>query len=422
MKSIAASLILLAGLASPALAARNVVAIIVDDLSPGATDGYPLANLAQLAREGLTLTTMYASHGTCHPSRAGAEVGRYQQRFGIWKNPPEGEGSGDYDYGLPGSAYTLGEAMQDAGLRTGMIGKWHIGPDPEQRPERQGYDESAYFLGGGHKYYAPTGSLFRNGVPTQAKKYLTDWFADEAVAFIDRNESRPFYLSFRPNAPHDPIEALATDTAKCPGSLPDKERQFCGMLVAVDRGLGRIMDALDRNGLSRNTLVWYTADNGCQGAGLCDNGILRGAKGSPWEGGTRVPGIVWQPGVIPAGDDYGSPVSQLDMMPTLLAAVDGRIPGNLDGDNVLRNLLQGTPIPPRNLFFAQNKGRGSVRRDEPGDNPDQWKFYKEGNQWLLYNLRNDPDESTNVAGANPDVVADLRPALQGFLDSLPAPQ
>ena len=396
--------------------AENVVVINIDDLSPHALKvGAPTPNIDALADQGMTIDAMYATAAVCAPSRAGMHTGRLQEEFGIFKNPPEGAVYDDFKGdGIPGSAFTIAEAMGKADLKTGLVGKWHLGDEPQQLPNAQGYDEFIGYLGGGHGIEPGTGPLLRNSSSVRFSLNLTDFFAKEAVSFIDRNASRPFYLEVSTNATHEPLGATPQQLGKCSKYTDNDERLFCGMLVGLDDLVGDVMEALRRNKLDRDTMVILTADNGCAMLGYCDSGVFKLGKGKPWEGGVRVPGIFWMPGVIQAGTTYTkAPISHLDIMPTVLSAVGGNIPSDLDGRNVLPWLIGNTGDADRTLFFATAPGRGSVRRGK-------WKLYFEGGT-KLYNLENDPDESNDVAAKNQAKVKELSPVLQRWFDSLPKP-
>ena len=394
---------------------RHVIVINADDLSEHALSQVPTPNIDALARQGTKVSNMYTTAGVCAPSRAGKETGRYQERYGIFKNPPEGAAADGFKGdGIPASAVTVAEAMGKAGVYTGKIGKWHLGDEAAQRPNAQGYDEFIGFLGGGHGYAPGTGPLLRDNKPVQFGENLTDFFAGEAASFITRNASKRFYLALDPNAPHEPLSATPQQMGKCTKFDDQDDRLFCGMLVGLDNMVGEVMGAVKRAGIEDDTMVVFTADNGCAQLGYCDSGVFRMGKGKPWEGGVRVPGIFWAPGVIPAGKVYTkSPISHLDLMSTSLAAVGAPIPGNLDGENVLPWLISNSAGPARDLFFATIPGRGSIRR---GD----WKLYFEGGI-KLYNLEKDPDESNDVAGQNPDIVKPMANTLDQWFNEMPKP-
>lgn len=396
--------------------AKNVIVINIDDLSPHALSvGAPTPNIGELARNGTTISDMYTTAGVCAPSRAAMHTSRYQEEFGIFKNPPEGAVYDDFKGdGIPGSAFTIAEAMGKAGLHTGLVGKWHLGDEAAQRPNAQGYDEFIGYLGGGHGAEPGTGPLLRNDTKVRFNKNLTDFFADESVAFINRNASRPFYLEISTNATHGPLGATPAQLGKCSKYGDHDDRMFCGMLVSVDDLVGDVIMALRQNALVNDTLVILTADNGCAMLGYCDSGVFKLGKGKPWEGGVRVPGIFWEPGVIPPGKTYTkSPISHLDIMPTALAAVGSTARYDLEGENVLPWLISNSAGPARDLFFATTPGRGSIRRGE-------WKLYFESGT-KLYNLNDDPDESNDVANKNPAKVKELAPVLERWFDSLPKP-
>ena len=391
----------------------NFVVFFVDDLGYGEVGAVhqpdtATPNIDAIAAAGVIATNGYVTAPLCAPSRAGLLTGRYQQTFGIYGNPPPADSPQRFNGGLPATAGTIAESLRGLGYATGMVGKWNVGYRPDQHPMMRGFDEFFGVLGSAHPYYGetPDNPVLRGFVPEPQQDYLTDVFTREAVGL-------------HPPPCRTAIPALSAlyrgplSIAGNPGKLAqfagianDKRRLIAAMLSSLDDGVGAITQVLRELGLADNTVVAFLSDNGC---GNCRNGPLRRGKGTFYEGGIRVPFIVSWPGVVPAGGQSDIPVSALDLAPTFLEAAGGSGAG-LDGVNIL-NALRGTSAPHDCLFWGAQT-RGAARC---GD----WKLVVGGGSTELYNMRTDPGETRNVAGANGTVVARL--AGHGPTGSGPSP-
>ncbi len=272
----------LPSLAAQAPARPNIVMFIMDDLGYGDLGSYgapdaKTPNIDRIAREGIKLTDFYANASNCSPTRTGFITGRYQQRVGIESPIPSGP-AGD-GLGLPPSETSLPRLLKNQGYATGMIGKWHLGKKPEWGPNQHGFDEFWGFLGGALDYYThefgpvgagnavtnPVHDLFHNGEPTTAKGYLTDEIVAHARAFIEAKRAGPFFAEIAFNATHWPFQwpDLAPDQRTRTDLLHDGTRaEYVAILERADRGIGEILTQLDRLGLTRNTIVIFTSDNG----------------------------------------------------------------------------------------------------------------------------------------------------------------
>jgi arylsulfatase A-like enzyme len=303
--------------AAAAQAARpNIVMFIMDDLGYGDVGSYgapdaKTPNIDRLAREGVKLTDFYANHANCSPTRTGFITGRYQQRYGI-ESPLR---LADDPRSLPASDTSLPRLLKSAGYATGLIGKWHLGSGVETGPNRHGFDEFWGFRFGAIDYYSHitvTNSprqpasrphdLYHNEEPTTAAGYLTDEITARAQSFIQQRAAAPFFLEVAYNATHWPFQAPDLPEAKrgFTNAIEDGTRaDYVAMLERADRGVGRVLDLLDRLKLSPNTIVLFTSDNG--GEWLSRNAPLFHRKSSLWEGGIRVPLLVRWPGRLKAG-------------------------------------------------------------------------------------------------------------------------
>lgn len=305
----------------------NIVVILADDLGYGdigafGNDAVRTPVLDRLAAEGVYFTQHYSGSAVCAPARASLLSGRYPHRTGAI-DTLESRGLDR----LSLREVTLADQLKTLGYATGLVGKWHLGAlDPRFHPNARGFDEFAGFRGGWIHYWRYRLDYNGSTRPSDGR-YATDVFTQEAVDFIDRHRQEPFFLHVAYNAPHYPIEAPDEDVAPfaATGRFSRAVSTLYGMVHRMDRGVGQILEALDRNGLGENTFVLFTSDNGPQMSGSGDdstvryNGHFNGSKGTVFEGGLRVPAIArW-----PAGLNGGSrPVSALihftDWYPTLL--------------------------------------------------------------------------------------------------------
>ena len=405
----------------------NIVLIVADDLGyaelgcQGCKD-IPTPNIDSIARAGVRFTQGYVSCPICAPTRAGLLTGRYQQRFGFETNPGP-EQYADEKFGLPLDQTTLAERLKGCGYVTGMVGKWHVGYKPELTPPKRGFDEFFGFLSGAHNYLPGSRrSELRRGMEaiTGEKEYLTDAFGREAVAFIEKNKERPFFLYLPFNAVHSPLEAVEKYLKRVEGIKDANRRTYAAMTVAMDDAVGRVLDTLRKESLEENTLIFFLSDNGGPTPQTTSsNAPLRGYKGQVWEGGIRIPFMVQWKGKLPAGKVFSDPVVSLDIVPTVLAAVGKPVKPDekLDGVDLLPFLTAEKPGRPHDVLFWRFHAKQAIRS---GD----WKLVKEQGQgrWELYNLADDIGESKDLAGRMPEKVKELDKAWQAWNAELHAPK
>jgi arylsulfatase A-like enzyme len=339
----------------------NIVFILADDMGYG-DFGCFNGGLSQtpvldaLAGEGVCLRQHYSASPVCAPARASLLTGRYPHRTGA-VDTLEMRGLDR----LALRERTIADHLRAAGYATGLVGKWHNGAlDPRYHPNRRGFDEFAGFSGGWSPYIDYR--LDRNGsVAKSDGRYMTDVLTDEAVEFIERHSAVPFFLLLAYSAPHYPLHALEQDLApvRDGGGFTTAVSHIYGMIRSMDRGVGRVLEALDRRSIAENTIVLFTSDNGPQftGAGEMDsrrfNCGFAGAKLLVYEGGIRVPMIVRWPAGLIGGRQRDDLVHFTDWLPTLLAAANVESPrdGRLDGIDVL-TLLRGESgaVPPQRFW------------------------------------------------------------------------
>jgi uncharacterized sulfatase len=457
----------------------NIIVILADDLGINdvtahgggrAAEGVPTPNIDAIARDGVRFDNGYAGAPVCTVSRAALLTGRYPWRFGVEFTPTPGAmarvagalyadpnrlhpvivdhdtatRAKDFnDLGLPPSELTVAELLKERGYHNIHIGKWHLGSTPEMRPNNQGFDETLFMESGLYlpendprvvnskqdfdpidKFLWPNmryGVSYNGGHWFEPKGYLTDYFTDEAVKAIERNRNRPFFLYLAHWGVHTPLQANKEDYDALT-NIPDHRRRVYGAMIrSVDRSVGRILQKLKDLGLDDNTIVIFTSDNGAPGyIGLPEvNQPYRGWKLTLFEGGVRVPYVAKWPGHIPAGLRYAAPVSNIDILPTVMAAAGGRVPTDrtIDGVNLLPYLAANPAVPqaPRPLFWRDGPYR-SVQ--------DQgWKLIvseRPRKDWL-FNLAADPTEKRNLADQAPEQLARMKALLAKHHAGLPAP-
>jgi arylsulfatase A-like enzyme len=414
----------------------NVVLILMDDLGYGDIGSYGVKdaktpNIDRLAREGVRLTNAYANAPVCSPSRAGFITGQYQQRHGIdWQL---GAVEGDFDRGLRVTGESLPAILSKNGYATGLVGKWHIGFKPEFGPNAHGFAEFFGFLSGAVGYYTHRRSdgapdLYENTTPVRIPGYLTDEITRRAISFVDRHSNRPFFLEVAYNAVHWPFDvpglpAVAQHDAPRPAATtgypplyqgptvgaPATRRDYVRMLERADEGVGQILAALDRRGLSRNTLVIFTNDNG--GEWLSRNAPLSNRKSTLWEGGIRVPLILRWPGHLPRNTTSAQVAITMDLTASILAATGATAPSTYkpDGVNLLPTLTGRAPVIERQLFW-----RVRLPHQQRAVRSGPWKLLQDGRVYYLFDVAQDPGERHDLTAANPDLVRKLNGALDAW--------
>jgi arylsulfatase A-like enzyme len=421
--------------AAPLLAADrrpNILLIVSDDhgyadVGVHGCKDIPTPHMDSIARDGVRCTSGYVSGPYCSPTRAGLLTGRYQTRFGHEFNPAAKDAN--LDAGLPVTEVTLADRLKAAGYKTGLVGKWHLGHTEKFRPTNRGFEEFYGFLGGAHPYTAPPKghrAMFRGTEPVEENGYLTDVFAREALAFIDRHAKEPFFLYLAFNAVHGPMHPSERHVKQFEHIKEEKRRTYATMMACLDEAIGKVLGKLKDLGIADDTLVLFVADNGGpEQVNASDNGPLNGGKATTWEGGVRVPYFVrWTNGKVPAGKTFDHPVIQLDMFSTALSAAradpEGKPGVKLDGVNLLPYLRGEAKGAPHDALYWRFGGQMAIRR---GD----WKLTKanagggraggggaasrrekatvEGAK--LFNLKDDIGEQTDLAAKHPEKVAEL---------------
>jgi arylsulfatase A-like enzyme len=439
MRSIIYSLFSLAclfGVTAPVQAAGkpNVVILFADDagyadfgfqecVQPDMAHLTP--HIDSIAAAGARFTQAYVTGAVCSPSRAGMMTGRYQERFGHETNLPPGTQSG-----LPLTETFGVKRLQRIGYRTGLIGKWHLGYPEAYQPNQRGYEYFYGLLQGSRSYYpyakpSKDRVIRHNNTPTPESGYITDRLGDAACNFIEQNRDTPFYLFVSFTAPHGPLEPRkgSYDAERIKHIKHDARRGYAGLVVALDDNVGKVLSAIENNGLNDNTLVIFTNDNGGPGGkDSTSNYPLRGYKGSLYEGGIRVPWAVSWPGVIKAGSVINTPVITMDILPTVFDAAGESVAPEweLDGNSLMPLLgASENQFPKRTLYWRRSGVKGPIAlRDE------NWKLLARNTpdqKPELYNLATDIGESRNVASQYPKVLKRLQSKMDTWESQLVTP-
>ena len=400
----------------------NILYILADDLGwkdvgfHGSDIKTP--NIDKLAAGGARLEQLYVQP-MCTPTRAALMTGRYPIRYGLQTFVIPSSGT----YGLPTDEWLLPQALKEAGYKTAIIGKWHLGhADKKYWPRQRGFDyqygpligELDYFT---HEQHGVV-DWYRDNKLVKEKGYTTTLLGNDAVEFIDTAPT-PFFIYLAFNAPHTPYQAPQEYLDQYKNIADPGRRAYAAAITAMDDQIGRVVDTLDKKKIRDNTLIIFHSDNGgtkntmFAGEGdmsqvkiPCDNGSYRDGKGTLYEGGTRVCGFANWPGHIKAGGTVDGMLHVVDMYPTLakLAGASTAKCKPLDGMDVWQTISEGKPSPRTEIVYNVEPFRGAVRE---GD----WKLL-----WRtplpssieLYNIRQDPSEKNNLAGANPGNVAELQ--------------
>ena len=424
----------------------NFIFFLVDDMGYSdvgcfGSEYYETPNIDRLAEEGMKFTSAYAASTVCAPTRASLLTGKYPGRLHIthaipiqgYKRIEDGTGTplkdADYVMNLPLEEVTIAEALKPAGYATISIGKWHVCNDTAYYPEYQGFDKNigGNFRGNTGEYFYPYYGRWRmakgypwiewNTLPDgEPGEYLTDRLTDEALKFIDENKDRPFFLYLPHYAVHTPIEAHDSLIRKYEAKPVDSikghiQPAYAAMIESVDQSMGALQKKLDELGLTENTIIIFTSDNGGHGK-WTSNYPWRGNKGNFYEGGLRVPLIVKWPGVTEPGSVCEEPVITNDFYPTMLemAGLPLMPEQHLDGLSMLPLLKEEGSLDREVLYWHFPNYIGAGHPDPSGPlgviRFRDWKLIEsfEDGSLELYDLKNDPGETVNLADQNREMA------------------
>jgi arylsulfatase A-like enzyme len=391
------------------------------DLSSFGGREFKTPNIDQLAEQGIRLTNSYSNAAVCSATRTALITGRYQRRTQVGQWEP----MGPPNLGLPKNIPTLPSMLKDAGYRTALVGKWHLGFGEGIGPLHSGYEDFYGILHGGADYfthrigddpkmaeYIPpkTDGLFENEKQVEHSGYMTDLLTDHTIKLIEeqKDDGRPLYISLHYTAPHWPWEGpedevvaktLTDITHKDGGSL----KTYAEMMVSMDNNVGKVLKALEKANIADNTIVIYTSDNG--GERYSDTWPFIGMKTELLEGGIRVPVLIRWPNRIPEHLTSEQMFISMDWVPTLLAAAGQQAQiekQQFDGENLLAELMNQTQPHERTLFWSYNTNHQAAVRD--GD----WKYLKIAGVEQLSNLAQDPRERANLKDKYPEIFNRLK--------------
>jgi arylsulfatase A-like enzyme len=377
-------------------------------------------NLDQLAKEGARLEQFYAQP-MCTPSRAALMTGRYPHRYGLQTAVIPSAGK----YGLATDEWLLPQALKEAGYRTAIVGKWHLGhADRKYWPRQRGFDyqygpllgEIDYFTHAAHG----TRDWFRNNQAVKEQGYVTQLLGADAVKLIDTHDPKtPLFLYLAFTAPHAPYQAPQQYLDRYKHIADPNRRAYAAMITAMDDQIGRVLGALEMHKMRENTLIVFQSDNGgprsakftgevdtSKGTIPADNGPYREGKGMLYEGGTRVVALANWPGRIRPGSVVDQPIHVVDIYPTLVGLAGAPLGKNkpLDGMDIWPTLSDGKPSPRDEVVYDIEPFRAAVRK---GDWKLVWRTVLPS-KVELFNLAQDPAEKTNLADQNPQKVAELQ--------------
>ena len=420
----------------------NIIIIYTDDQGYGDLGCYGAKDIKsphidRLAKEGVRFTQWYSNSPVCSPSRGSLLTGKYPQRHGIVDVL-----TSTAQFNVPGlreKENTLPRELKKLGYNTAAVGKWHLGSAKHSRPQQQGFDEFFGFFSGwtdyySHRYYTLgkgqseiAHDLWRNDIEVfEDTAYQTEILAREAKAYVSRQTaSTPFLLYLAFGAPHYPMMAPEEYLSRFPATMDRDRRVHCAMIAAVDDAVGELMALLRRKGLDNNTIVYFQSDNGATEEGRADhqgrpyrggsNAPLKGFKQTLFEGGIRVPAILWGPGRgIPSGRLNRQPGVAMDIAPTMLKFVDPSVgmAGQIDGIDLAPMILKGQPSPHEHIFWnylqhraVLHKGRWKLKGERQGPNEPLIKIQ-------LFDLVADLGETTDRSQAEPKITKELTAALQ----------
>jgi arylsulfatase A-like enzyme len=439
----------------PAVAADkpNIIVIFTDDQGyadlgcQGQLKDLKTPHLDKLAADGMRCTSGYITAPQCIPSRAGILTGVYQARFGVDHNGT---------IPMPLDQTLIPQRLQKAGYVTGMIGKWHLDPNHAQKPwiakhmpdapagkrvripgnlgraympDKRGFTD--VFCGPVNNYLATYDLKGKDITPAKHIRvpgYRLDIQTDAALAFIDRHHEKPFFLYLAYFAPHVPLDATEKYLKRFPGEMPRRRRIALAMLAAMDDGVGRIRERLNKHGLSKNTIIFFISDNGApiklnmedkpgNGPGWdgSRNDPWVGEKGMLSEGGIRVPYIVTWPGTIPAGKTYDHPVSSLDVGATSIALAGLGEVKELDGVNLMPYLTGESNDAPHDMLFWRFWSQTAVRKGK-------WKYVQAGSdRKYLFDLSSPQHEKKNLIKDHPKIAAELQASLAQWASQMKNP-
>ncbi len=396
---------------NPGTGKKNVLWIVVDDMGFGdltstGAKGYATPNIDRIGKEGVTLHRSYV-YPVCTATRTAFLTGHSPQIY----SGMEGVLLPGYELGLPEDSICAAKEFKADGYRTALIGKWHLGDQPQSHPNNQGFEDFYGFLWGETDYFKHTKKVggkevldfYQNGKKEDIEGYTTDLYTDKAISFLDEKDPRPFFLLLAYNAPHYYLAAPQALREKYPDN--SEEALYAAVMDSLDTNIGRVLDAIDRLGLADDTLVVFTTDNGAPEKNG-SNAPFKGHKNSLDEGGIRSPLMARLPGVIPPGLRSDEVFSAPDLLPTSLALAGAKTRTSFEGKDLQKLFTTDGATNPDARCFRYKKSekiqRAVVKK--------QWKLiYRETTGTTeLFDVEKDPGESVDRAAEHPQIVSELK--------------
>jgi arylsulfatase A-like enzyme len=404
----------------------NIIYIMADDmgyadLSCYGRKEYSTPHLDKLASQGVKFTNAYAAAPLCTPTRTAFMTGRYPARTPVGLREPLDWTSKDTSVGLTPVQTSLPTLLKKAGYETFLVGKWHLGFASQFSPNKNGFDEFFGFHGGGIDYISHTdprgkNDLYENEHLVKREGYMTDLLMDKTIEILKRKHDKPFFISLMFSAPHWPWQARGDKPyPTSPTAIGSKEwavggspEIYAAMVKAMDDAVGKILEIIDEQKLSANTVVIFTSDNG--GEKFSDMGGFARRKGHLWEGGIREPAFIRWHGKIPANTVSDQPVITMDWTTTILALAnashDPAFP--LDGINLLPLVTGKANLVTRTFYW-----RATQRVNQYAIREGQWKYLKDEAGEYLFDLEKDPAEKNDLKEKEKNIFEKLK---QKFID------
>jgi arylsulfatase A-like enzyme len=414
----------------------NIILVMTDDQGYGdlACHGNPVIQTPHIDafyKEAARFTDFHVSP-TCSPTRSALMTGRHEFKNGITHTINERER-------LTLKAFTTAQLLKSVGYTTGIFGKWHLGDEADRQPEKRGFDEVFIHGAGGigqtyvgscgdapgNKYFDP--AILHNGKFEKTKGYCTDVFFGQALKWIDvnRTKGQPFFAYITPNCPHGPLDCPPAYEAKYTGKVPPNVAKFYGMIANIDDNFGALTAKLKEWGIEKDTLVIFMTDNGSATGSQTFNAGMRGAKGSPWQGGTRVPALWRWPAGFAGGRDIPALTAHIDIFPTFAEITGAKVPAEfstqVEGRSLLP-LLRDSKAPWADRYLVTHVGRWEKGKAAESHYTNcsirnsRFTLVNAGRElnWQLFDLQADPGETKNVFAEHPKEVNELKSQLDKF--------
>ncbi|MFN8347202.1 MAG: sulfatase-like hydrolase/transferase [Spirosomataceae bacterium] len=409
----------------------NIVMILVDDMGWGEVGVFgskycQTPHLDHLAQQGLRFTDFYANSTVCSPTRAALMTGRYPDLVGV-PGVIRGNKENSWGYFSP-KATTLPQVLKTVGYQTAMVGKWHLGLEPENHPNQRGFMHFHGFLEDMmDDYYTHLREgknwMRLNGQIIQPQGHATDLFTQWAIDYLNtqKKSTKPFFLYLAYNAPHFPVQppqVWLEKVKKRNPALSEKRAKLTALIEHLDESIGKVLETLRQNGQDENTLIVFSSDNGGLLSDEADNGTWRGGKQTMYEGGIRVPTIAVWKNKIKANTQTHHQMLTMDIFPTFCEAAGAKVSSGIDGKSFLSVLLgQPAATPYRPVFWVRREGSAYGGQEYYALREGNWKILQNTpfEPFQLFDMSKDSLETTDVRKDNPAIYAGLEKKLRNHV-------